>query len=152
MHPELFSLFNDQDQTLITDLPMICIRLICMVKLFINTQYFMHFLANTKPPAPFNVNCTRTAGGYQISWSYRQTPGRPQVQYFLIEYRRFDSLKWKSLGKLINWERRQWLIDTDILNTDILYEFRMFSFGRVFSEASNVAKTTAVIGMYNLLA
>ena len=99
------------------------------------------------------MNCTRTAGGYQISWSHNQTPGRPQIQYFLIEYRRLNSpLKWKSLGTLINWERRQWLIDTDILSTKVLYEFRMFSFGGTFSEPSNVVKTTAVIGMSSFLA
>ena len=36
---------------------------------------------------------------------------------------------------------------TDILNPNVLYEFRMFSFGGTFSEPSDIAKSTEVIGM-----
>ena len=103
-----------------------------------------------KPLPPSNVSCTRTSVGYQILWSYIQIPGRPQPQYFLIEYRRLNSsLKWKSLEVLIGWDRRQWSI-SDIVNPNILYEFRMFSFSGQFSEPSNVAKIT-VIGMCNVM-
>ena len=65
-----------------------------------------------------------------------------------MEYRRLNSsLKWKSLGILIYWEKRQWSMGTDILNPNVLYEFRMFSFGGTFSEPSDIAKSTEVIGM-----
>lgn len=106
------------------------------------------FLVYTKPLAPTDVKCNRTANGYLITWSYHQIPGRPQVQYFLIEYRRLNSsLKWKSLATLINRERRQWTTSTDIVNPEVLYEFRMFSFGETFSEPSDVVKSSDVTGM-----
>ncbi|XP_028401400.1 uncharacterized protein LOC114524488 isoform X2 [Dendronephthya gigantea] len=102
---------------------------------------------HTKPLAPSNVSCTRTASGYQISWSYSQTPGRPQVQYFLVEYRRLNSsASWKSLGNLINKKRRQWLVDGAIVSPKVPYEFRMFSFGGAFSEPSRVANASPITG------
>lgn len=107
------------------------------------------FSAFAKPLSPNNVKCTRTSSGYKISWSYNETPGRPRVQYFLIEYRRLDSpLSWKSLDTLVNSERREWQVDTDSVNPGILYEFRMFSFGGAFSEPSAVAKAS-MLGMLN---
>lgn len=100
------------------------------------------FLFTIAPLPPREVICTRKLNGYKISWQHDHTPGRPQVYYFIIEYRQVNSsARWRSLKLRVQRKRRHISIEHDVLHPKKPLEFRMFAFSNTFilSEPSNVA-------------
>ncbi|XP_074633287.1 uncharacterized protein LOC141892060 isoform X1 [Acropora palmata] len=81
-----------------------------------------------KPLAPESVTLNITRDGYHVSWQYKDVPGRPSVEKFVIEYREGNhSSTWFRADDNVPAERKDYLFSAKLAEADKSYDFRVSS-------------------------
>ncbi|XP_067038428.1 uncharacterized protein [Acropora muricata] len=81
-----------------------------------------------KPLPPESVTLNITRDGYLVSWRYKDVPGRPSVEKFVIEYREGNhSSTWFRADDNVPAERKDYLFSAKLAEADKSYDFRVSS-------------------------
>lgn len=95
-----------------------------------------------KPLPPSNVIVNVSSTGYYLSWDYKEVPGRPLVDKFVVEYRENNtSNAWIRVEEGVDGKERSSFLRAILFDSYKVYEFRVYAFGNKFSEPAYASKT-----------